>query len=65
MLSTLPFAKWIRETTLGANEWKNESTRLKWSNDLEDEEDCPNDGDCSGDDIVLKPMEIKSFIVGF
>lgn len=59
----------MRETTLSGNQWKDEAVRFQW--DLEDGTgtgDCPKDGDCfneGGDDIVLRPMEIRTFIVGY
>jgi len=67
--------KSIRETTLGGNQWKNESVRLNWipnpkSNERETEREHSssssnrikiyNEGDKS---IVWQPMEIKTFLL--
>lgn len=61
----MPFIKSIREATLSGNQWKSEVKRMEWG--------C--EGGCGGDEsssgggvegeIVLRPMEIKTFVVGY
>lgn len=58
----------VRETTLGGNQWIEELTRLKWqteSNDIDDESNLREilkieDGVIN---VLLKPMEIRTFII--
>jgi hypothetical protein len=69
IFSALPFIKWMRETTLGANQWKNEATRFSWN--VEEGHRAPRDQQRNNedgendDDILLRPMEIRTFVVGF
>lgn len=68
----------IRETTLSANQWQNEATRLHFTpkttnlNEInattEDNDSTNQDNQSSSDEaddltIHLKPMEIRTFIV--
>lgn len=56
----------IRETTLAANQWLNESQRLSFSaesdaNEINTEPKAINDGF----EISLQPMEIRTFVAEF
>lgn len=57
----------VRETTLGANQWKEDSTRLKFFADPVPvpEETSQQIPARSSDDraIVLNPMEIRTFVI--
>ena len=64
---------WMRETTLGGNRWKDETKRLDWKvkGEKATEEDPSRwDSNAEGrqaavEDVVLNPMEIRTFIVEF
>lgn len=61
----------IRETTLAANQWLDESKRLLFNTDNNDTNkintDSKNDSQPNDDrfEISLKPMEIRTFIAEF
>jgi hypothetical protein len=74
----LPFLKWMKETSLGGNQWKDDMrTRFSWNVVVEDEnkkEEMVENlnefdniiiEDKDVNDIILRPMEIRSFILGF
>ncbi|XP_017796881.1 PREDICTED: lysosomal alpha-mannosidase-like [Habropoda laboriosa] len=57
-----------KETTLGANQWFNEMNRFKWkaeTNDVDQGEDfsTPVEMKDGAINVVLKPMEIRTFIL--
>ena len=63
---------WMRETTLGGNQWKEDSQRLEWNVQGEKATSTPlkevNFGEERQkqlEDVILEPMEIKTFIVEF
>lgn len=62
----------VKETTLGANQWSEESSRLKWlheSNQVIDGDEKnsvhqANPAGASSDyQVVLHPMQIRTFVV--
>ncbi|XP_046734854.1 lysosomal alpha-mannosidase isoform X2 [Diprion similis] len=70
----LPFTvKNARETTLGGNQWLNESERLRWvsdSNEVHRERENVRDADAGSIhvsdeaiNILLHPMEIRTFVI--
>ena len=63
---------WMRETTLGGNQWKEDSQRLEWNAEGEKATSSPlNEVNLDEEkrkqleDVILEPMEIKTFIVEF
>ena len=58
----------IRETTLGGNQWKDEKEALDWK--IKGEESSKSTKECGNnqsmkDEIVLQPMDIRTFIAEF
>ena len=56
----------IRETTLGGNQWKDEKENLEWK--IKGEKMAvkkPKNVPDNDDNIILQPMEIRTFIVEF
>ncbi|XP_011300932.1 lysosomal alpha-mannosidase isoform X1 [Fopius arisanus] len=62
---------WVRETTLGANQWIEDKSRLEWTS--ETNEIFPNSQGLNNGvrlqdgvvNVVLKPMEIRTFVIKF
>jgi len=65
-LKALPNAKSLKETTLGANQWKNENHRMEWitANEAQENSQQAYENTIDSDSfIVMTPMAIKSFVV--
>ncbi len=67
--SALPFIKAVKETTLGGNQWIEESKRFDWipRSDQTVEHSYMDDSSSSMSPeenvILLRPMEIKTFLI--